>query len=79
MLTLFYNRRGSTYGAVGLDELGGFDEASASLALVSTCLLVAAVGTCSLHESVGQESVTLGTVRQLGFLSEDVPVIVYFH
>jgi len=46
--------------------------------LVSPGAVVSAVWAGSFYESVRQESVTLGTVKLLGFLGEDVAVLVDF-
>lgn len=46
--------------------------------MVSPGAVVSAAGAGSLYESVRQKSVTLGTVKLLGFLGEDVAVLVDF-
>ena len=78
MLAFSYDRCRAADGTIGLDKLGGFEEASTDLALVSTCLFKTTVGTDSLHESIGQKSVALRAIRQLCFLGEDLSVVVNF-
>ena len=40
---------------------------------------MATIGACSLYESVGEESVAIGTVKLLCLLGEDVAILVDFH
>ena len=79
MLSSLNNWRRIAYCTARLQKICGLKKFSTGITLVSTGTRVSAVRTSSLHEPVRQESVTLGTIKLLGFLGENVAVLVDFH
>jgi hypothetical protein len=63
---------------VRLNERCGFQQFAADVTLVASGFFGAAAGTLAFYEAVGEEALVMLTVEHLGFLLENVTVLLDF-
>ena len=78
MLPCLNNWRRIAYCTARLQKICGLKKVPTCVTLIAPSTSVSAAWASSLHEPVRQEPVTLWTVKLLGFLCENVAVLVDF-